>query len=683
MESVIRNIRGGMRELGQGVVMDLNGTPTLVWSYPIVMIGDMPQQSDSAGFMRSNAYRGCRACQILSVDRADLHFDTEKHGRYHYDIICLRKEGKRLSEEDQDRFFKRHSMHRDPPAVTQIAPALCYRLGRAYDLPHSEWQGIGKVVYTLLVKDILSNEGCKRFIRAMQEFPFPPDWNRIQSPLHLFSWSLAEAGRALILLPLILRSKCHQSWFQVNFLLALQARLQSDSLLEGCRTPVEGLICIFNVIAKSTSKTGSFHSKLTEAEAQQALLRSREAVHLLIDCIEAKGPARGSNALRELIHQEEEADDDDMAGPGTLLDLLEREMEAGDDGNDSGYDEPGNDDTDEENESPEPDPDPPGPDDPAAAPRRRLTRWEKLRRLPNIHVGLHLADNVLEYGHAMNGNVLVGELKHKMWKLWAHSSGSGNLMAYLWAKCNAKQSTHLIFSSSTIHGAFGDSWAAVQEQCPLLTTSFLPKSDRVQDFDLGDEESIDIHPGRGVLLSVKVSSKGFILDRSSAQSLQLPTNGEVRLCAVERTRAFYIGLAYVFQRDYQLRNMRFMPRDKVFWFQSLFYSSANLTQQALRAGEYVHMENGQICCLEQIGIVLFQRRKYLILIVQKLELLPFMDPILGNKIYQTSGLDICGLSSISDQKEYLIEAPTNGPWNENAQADEAFFMGCDWRLDYM
>jgi hypothetical protein len=48
----------------------------------------------------------------------------------------------------------------------------------------------------------------------------------------------------------------------------------------------------------------------------------------------------------------------------------------------------------------------------APRPRKRKSKWDKLLALPNVHVGLHLADNVREYGHIMNCNVLSGELTH-------------------------------------------------------------------------------------------------------------------------------------------------------------------------------------------------------------------------------------------------------------------------------
>lgn len=45
-----------------------------------------------------------------------------------------------------------------------------------------------------------------------------------------------------------------------------------------------------------------------------------------------------------------------------------------------------------------------------------MNKWEKLRSLPNVHVGLHPADMGREYGTVMNMSVLSGELKHKSFK---------------------------------------------------------------------------------------------------------------------------------------------------------------------------------------------------------------------------------------------------------------------------
>ena len=43
----------------------------------------------------------------------------------------------------------------------------------------------------------------------------------------------------------------------------------------------------------------------------------------------------------------------------------------------------------------------------------RDTKYQKLLSLPNVHAGLHLAENAREYATVMNSNVLAGKLKHK------------------------------------------------------------------------------------------------------------------------------------------------------------------------------------------------------------------------------------------------------------------------------
>ena len=45
--------------------------------------------------------------------------------------------------------------------------------------------------------------------------------------------------------------------------------------------------------------------------------------------------------------------------------------------------------------------------------RSRDKKFEKLLKLLNIHIGLHLVDNVREYITVMNSNILAGELKYK------------------------------------------------------------------------------------------------------------------------------------------------------------------------------------------------------------------------------------------------------------------------------
>jgi hypothetical protein len=72
---------------------------------------------------------------------------------------------------------------------------------------HSEWKGLGSKLQHLLMEEILTpSVGVSGYVAAFQHFRFPPSWPRIRSPrTRLRSWSLSEHGRAILLVPLILR----------------------------------------------------------------------------------------------------------------------------------------------------------------------------------------------------------------------------------------------------------------------------------------------------------------------------------------------------------------------------------------------------------------------------------------------------------------------------------------------
>jgi hypothetical protein len=71
---------------------------------------------------------------------------------------------------------------------------------------------------------------------------------------------------------------------------------------------------------------------------------------------------------------------------------------------------------DRSNQDDEGDPGPPGGHDEGEPAGRRKKRgptyWQRLRCNPTMHVGLHMVDNIFEYGHLMNPMVLPMELYH-------------------------------------------------------------------------------------------------------------------------------------------------------------------------------------------------------------------------------------------------------------------------------
>jgi hypothetical protein len=290
MADIVRDLQPGMEALSTGAVLDIGGVQTLVKAFPIVLTGDMPECADMAGFMRHNAAKGCRACFIDSNDRRNLQFDVISFGRFHFDTIFKRDKGHCiLQPRARAKYFKDLGMRDEVPDILPLAPALDLILGRGYDAPHSEWRGIGRVVFGLLLNNILTHNGRLEFVRAMQSFPFPHQWPRIQSPLHLFSWSLSETGRALVLLPLILRCCSKATWISIGFSQSMSRRIDSPQFpgLHHCTTPTDGLVTLLKGIATAITYLGCrWDEHMPLEDAQSRVLHSRACYMMLIDCAE-------------------------------------------------------------------------------------------------------------------------------------------------------------------------------------------------------------------------------------------------------------------------------------------------------------------------------------------------------------------------------------------------------------
>lgn len=101
-----------LTELDAGVEVLVNGTPTRMMVFALAYIGDMSQQQWNAGFLGARARLSCRSCYISDVDgRGDMEYDIVSEGRYHHQVMALRKEMHRLPQgRQQERFGNRLGM---------------------------------------------------------------------------------------------------------------------------------------------------------------------------------------------------------------------------------------------------------------------------------------------------------------------------------------------------------------------------------------------------------------------------------------------------------------------------------------------------------------------------------------------------------------------------------------------
>ena len=394
IEEVVEAFSKPIRILDSGVDLEINGNMEAVWSFAMSFLGDMPQQADNAGFMRHTAKMGCRTCRCPKEERGNLDYDIRVNGRYHEETLQQRQHAGELNASERKAFVQDTGIRLISPPIAKLAPALDLIQSRPYDAPHSEWRGLGRILQGFLMTTILSKRGSTAYLKAFQQFPFPPGWKRIQSPAYyIWSWSLSESGKATLLAPLILRSKATIGWFRLPFLQAAERVMNSTS------TPLQAIVRAFGLIARSNTLVGS--QRYTEPSIlHEHILDARRAYQELITCAT---PAAGG------FRNDDDENDDDSEDADALNEVLS-EAARSDSGSGSEMEEV--------QHVPKPTTAKGKGKGKAKAKGKarkpRGTKFEKLLRLPNVHAGLHLADNAREYATVMNSNVLAGELKHKL-----------------------------------------------------------------------------------------------------------------------------------------------------------------------------------------------------------------------------------------------------------------------------
>ena len=141
--------------------------------------------------------------------------------------------------------------------IVSICPALDLIQSRAPDAPHSDFQGLTRLMQELLVTVILTKPGSVAYTHEFQQFPMKPGWNRLQSPLHyIFSWSLSEAGRASFHTAMVLRSKLKPAWVKPKFLDAVKTVFKIE-MEQQQLTPVEVIAWCYARMAHSNAVVGS------------------------------------------------------------------------------------------------------------------------------------------------------------------------------------------------------------------------------------------------------------------------------------------------------------------------------------------------------------------------------------------------------------------------------------------
>ncbi|KAG6252291.1 hypothetical protein E4U24_000588 [Claviceps purpurea] len=197
-------------ELEKGQYVDVNGRRTFVCAFIGAFVGDMMEQQELSGCMHHQASNGCRYCVVNKHVRGTMDFDLAEKGRFDPQ---LRRQSNKLRATTMITKLKQ-LMSRDGikdnwplmDALDELLPCLDRIRSRPIDAAHSEYQGLSRVLLTLVYKDLLTPGAAVELDDQFRKIQFPPKWRRLQSGnSHLDSWRMLELSHGCMILPLALR----------------------------------------------------------------------------------------------------------------------------------------------------------------------------------------------------------------------------------------------------------------------------------------------------------------------------------------------------------------------------------------------------------------------------------------------------------------------------------------------
>jgi len=399
------------------------------------------------------------------------------------------------------------------------------------------------------MNDILRPRAALEYSHYMRwVFPFPPGWNRLQSPSkHLGSYSLSEHARWSVIIPVLLRcflKEHHVKPLLITAINNLQRRIEPSQVL----SPVNFLVACFATIAKSHSQVTSNKSF---DDTVEVVLRGRKMYKALmtamVDAAEhntrlapsRQGSRAGSRAQTPVGQP--------PAGQATSQATGQASGQAAA----VSY--------------------PPlfGPMPPPAAPVTNMTQLEKHRSVeytaeasrPVVHVALHFSAYIREYGSAGHLIVFIGEDKHRYFKDVVYNTNHRGVEFALLMKENFRQTVRLVLANSfrsEENAAITRILQELNKNCPSLFASILPRSEQTAYKPDGDddEDEMDIQPDN---LHLRPLAIGSIPAKYCKETLNVPTRSS------KLSDEFKSALAKAYAEDYHRPNIVGFSKKVLLW----------------------------------------------------------------------------------------------------------------------
>ncbi|KAK3403030.1 hypothetical protein B0T20DRAFT_449951 [Sordaria brevicollis] len=414
----------------------------------------------NCGFKGPRGTKFCRCCFTSkgagrrNDPDAQINFDTTTNGRYHFQILEMQQNMATMNDTAAAKYGTQWGIKDPFPALVNLSPSLDIVMSRPYDAAHSEFNGIAQMIHELLCDSILTPTGKAEYAVQLRAWPFPPGWQRLQSPFsHRLSWQMVHYGRWLIIAPAMLLHWLKRERMRAQFY---------DRVVATGRDPVELIVETLAKMAKSTSTLMGV--KLSKQDYHQIDNIVHEARHMYNQLHFMASASIMSVDISSVVGTP------DVGNSGS-----DAETPTGSGDGDGGGSTPSQS-------------QPPG----SVRGQKRADKYEKLTVRPNVHVGIHYKDFAKEYSLPVNCSTLTGEDAHRYFKRRVYETNYSNVEKVLLMKVNFQQTARLLLLGSFREDdpELTTAMIDLSRQCPTLFDMVLSHSDRsdLDDQNEGDED---------------------------------------------------------------------------------------------------------------------------------------------------------------------------------------------------
>ncbi|SMR62465.1 unnamed protein product [Zymoseptoria tritici ST99CH_1E4] len=468
---VIDAIGPSMSSLDAG--MEVNGE--MVCAMTLFFIGNMPQQQENSGQLKQNAKYGCRMCEHSRDEWKALNLDMVNRGRYHHEAMRIRRHMEAQTVKDRRKAIADDmgkSMRTDYMPLERIAPASDVVNKCPADPTHSELNGVTKLMHSVLLDAILTEQAKRQYGELLKVFQFPPDCPRVQSPIHhLKSFSLSEHESNTMLMS--------------KHLSAEERRNLSSTVITG-RQMYQRIL--------EVAATASDNSP-----ASRAVSRAGTPVRAGTPTGVAKSQGKGKKRAKT----------SGVSTPSTTTSASTEAMDIDEDAQQTAS-----------GEEPQ---------------KIRAVQFRHDMERPNMHTGLYYPDRIDEFALPSNTNVLIGEELSKEMILYTNKKNpERDLLQRMDFAITTRFTLQNAFKDE--EPVATQLVQDVNAACPTLLDSLLPRSEKKEAVDPTEEnfghEKLGV---MSTTNQIRVSASSKHAAKKVPADIALPTHGNSPLPAWLRT----------------------------------------------------------------------------------------------------------------------------------------------------